>query len=113
MLPVRAATAEEEAVGFQKSWHAEMQENATLRAENERRLSEIESHKTTRRMWQERAESTIAENERLKTALRKNRVAFNALGCALHNDGFVAANDCWRAIDAIDAALNETQEDER
>jgi hypothetical protein len=68
--------------------------------------AEIESHKTTRRMLQERAEGLVAENEKLKAALRRMLLEFDFM---VERE---VIPDCRNDIIFVEAraALNETQE---
>lgn len=48
-----------------------------------------------------RLRAEVARLREMMGALKPVIEKIHALGCALHNDGFVAANDCWRMEDAL------------
>jgi hypothetical protein len=92
----------------EKVYRVQEEHIAAMRAENERLLSEIESHKTTRRMWQERAEGLVAENEKLKATLR----LFESYGCPACGGDCSSANPPVMGcpMQEARAALNEQEQ---
>lgn len=85
---------------------------AQIRWEQERdKLTELaDKYKWQVRDTCSRAEKAEAEARKLRELLREAREAFDKLGCALHNDGSVMANECWQMNARIDAALAKKEE---